>query len=315
MKKSTAILVILGCINTTISCKKEAVINSAKQPLEKGNMLSASNESMALVASSTKFGASVSNVIGNDKIIVANKLGIRYVRLGIPLVDFAGKYQSADKYINNGFKILLNLVYNDPSEGPVPFPTDMVKYRRLLSNVLDKYQPEVAIIENEPTNKHFHSGPIEDYIRMLGVAINVCKARGIKVADGCVHIKYVDQIMRGEKLDQFGQEVKKLIAAYKTLDLDYVNVHTKGEGDSYTVGLIKKVADYLRKQTGKPVISNEFSIHTDSPDLVRSMVQGWKDGGYAYAIAYSGNDSSRALPFNDGIALTDIGKAYRDAIK
>src|SRR6476620_3566417 len=152
MKKLTSVFLIVICTNTTISCKKEAVISPEREPVKNENVLSDSNENMALVAGSNKFGITVSNVVGNDKITVANKLGVKYVRLGIPLVDFTGKYQSADMYINNGFKVLLNLIYNDPSDGPVPFPTDMVKYRRLLSAVLDKYKPEVAIIENEQTN-------------------------------------------------------------------------------------------------------------------------------------------------------------------
>jgi hypothetical protein len=318
MKKLIAVLFIAGCINTTISCTKETAISSPKEPVETANMLSASlNESMAiqLIAGSPKFGVSVSSVSEMDKITVANKLGVKYVRAGIALRDFQGKSPTVDMYINNGFKVILNLNYDNPSNGPVPFPTDMVKYRKLLEYVLNKYTPEVAVIENEPTNRNYHSGPIENYIRMLGVAINVCKARGIKVADGCVHVKFIDQIMRGEKLNEPGLDAKKLIEAYKTLNLDYVNLHTKGEGDSYPAGLLKSAADYIRKHTAKPVMSNEFSIHTDSPDLVRSMVKGWKDGGYIYAIAFSGNSGSQALPFNNGTALTEIGRTYRDAIK
>jgi len=75
------------------------------------------------------------------------------MRMGITLRDFNGKSGMFEKYLNSGFKVILNLNYGDPTDGPIPFPTNMVEYRRLLQKVLDKYKPEVAIIENEPTNR------------------------------------------------------------------------------------------------------------------------------------------------------------------
>jgi len=291
MKKLMPLLLIAGCITTAISCTKDVITSKKELAKNDAGVNSASSVSSdnLLVAQSPHFGVSISSVVENDKIMVANKLGVKYVRTGITLVDFKGKNQMVDMYLANGFKVILNLNYDDPTDGPVPFPTNLVAYRKLLESVLDKYKPEVAVIENEPTNRNYHSGPIDNYIKMLKVAIDVCKARNIKVADGCVHVKFIDQIMKGEKLNEPGTDAQKLIIAYKSLDLDYVNVHTKGEGDAYTSGLLKSAADYLRKQTGKPIMSNEFSIHDNSSDLVRNMVQGWKDGGYVYAIAFSGN--------------------------
>jgi hypothetical protein len=312
MKKSLFLLLIVFVYATT-SCKKETVTNNNVLNTVSNKSITG-NQSNQLVTMGTRFGASISNVLADDKIIVAQKLGVGYVRTAINLKNLNGK-NMVDLYLKNGFKILLNLNYGQVTDQPIPFPKDMVAYRKLIENVLNKYKPEIAVIENEPTNKNFHSGPIEDYITMLGVAIDVCKARGIKVADGCIHIKYVQQIMQGLTLNENATEVKKLIAAYKTLDLDYVNVHTKGEDLPYPVDEIKSTANYLRSKTGKQVITNEFSIHSDSPELLKSMVQGWKDGGYVYAIVYSGNSGSQAMPLNNATTLTSLGKVYRDAIK
>ncbi len=191
----------------------------------------------------------------------------------------------------------------------------MVAYRAALKAVLDKYasQIEVAVIENEPTTKIFHSGPIEDYITMLGVATDVCHSKGVRVADGAIHVDYVQMIKKGYRLYGSALNVKKLIAAYKTLPLDFVNVHTKGTGFSYPANLLKSTANYLRTQTGHPVMSNEWHVESNEASLIKSMVQGWKEGGYVYSVIYGGNDNTIAV--NTGTALLSNGVTYKNSIQ
>jgi hypothetical protein len=305
---------ILICITATISCKKEMVTDNK-------TLSAVSNNVSNLTATdSVNFGVLVDDGSTDDKMTIANKFAVKYLRTAIVLKNFTGKDGVMDKYLNSGFKIVLNLNYdnvlnNDGTKTPVPFPTDMVTYRKLLGAVLDKYKPEVAVIENEPTTKIFHSGPIEDYIAELAAAVEVCHSKGVKVADGAIHTGNVLLVMGGKRLTDNALKVQKLIAAYKTLDLDYVNVHTHGEGDSYTAGLLEKVADYLRVTTGKPVLSNEFSVHSTSTSLVTSMVNGFKAGKYKYAIVRSGTSTSGAKALNKGTSLLPNGVTYRDDIK
>jgi hypothetical protein len=315
MKKLFFPLAILGCISAMVSCKKEVVSNEMAASISSQNI---SNEAVA--AEGTHFGSLISDGSVDNKITVSDKFGVTYVRSAVTVKDFQGKDPGVDKYLNSGFKVVLNLNWDHVADGrgnrtPVPFPTDMVKYRKLLGAVLDKYKPEVAVIENEPTTDDFHSGPIENYIAELAVAIDVCHSKGVKVADGAIHVGNVQKVMAGTRLDGNALEVKKLIAAYATLNLDFVNVHTQGTGDSYPDGQLQKVADYLRAQTGKPVMSNEFTVKSNSTNLIKQMVDGFKAGGYKYAIVRSGDSAGGAVPLHSGTNLLANGIAYRDEIK
>lgn len=311
---SIAIFIIAACIG----CKKEIITDSQHE------LLTAQSAEAAKI-STTNFGALISgNTNIDDEIKILQKLGVNYVRYAIILKDFNGVDKGYEKWVNAGFKVLLNLNYDQVSETgskvAVPFPTNMKEYRKLLEKVLDKYKPEVAVIENEPCTDAFHSGPIEDYITELKTAVDVCKQRGIKVADGGIHVGYVDMVMKGIIKDGNITETVKLIDAYKTIDLTYVNTHAKapfdkyGKENVYPDGKLEGYADYLRQQTGKPVMCNEYNQHNSSTSLMSGSVGGFKNGKYIYVIARSGSGSQDGASLNKGTNLTDLGIAYRDAI-
>jgi hypothetical protein len=313
MKKLFFPALILFCISATISCKKEVA------PTDEAGSISSQNISNDIISDSTHFGALVDAGTTDARITICKKFGVNCVRAQIILKDFNGKNAAVDKYQSSGFKVLLNLNWDHVSSGgtrkSVPFPKDMATYRNKLAAVLDKYKPEVAVIENEPTTDVFHSGPIEDYITELKNAIEVCHLKGVKVADGAIHIPYIISVMNGKATSGNALEVKKLIDAYTTLDLDYVNVHTAGTGDSYPTESLTKAADYLRAKTGKPVMSNEFSVKSYSTSLIKELVDGFKAGKYKYALVRSGNSESGAVPLHSGTNLLSNGIAYRDEIK
>lgn len=314
--KKISPFIILCFICAFASCKKEAVYTSTA--------LSAQESSNAVV-SGTNFGALISgNTNIDDEIKICKQLGVSYVRYAIVLKDFTGVDKGYEKWVNAGYKVLLNLNYDNVSntsgkKTPVPFPTDMTAYKKLLVSVLDKYQPEIAVIENEPTTDQFHSGPIENYITMLKTAVDVCNQRGIKVADGAIHVGYLTQVMNGWATEGNAMETKKLIQAYKTINLTYVNTHAKGPFDGnknvYPDGTLEEYADYIRAQTGKPVICNEYNQHNSSTTLMTGSVGGFKNGDYKYVIARSGSGTQDGASLNSGTSLTALGIAYRDAIK
>ena len=320
LHKLIASLAVLICIGTA-SCKKEALPNSST--------ISASEASNLSTDTETLFGAQVGETLMDDNLTVLNLLGVKYVRVQIVLKDFTGPSSRIDSYIDDGYKILLNINYGDVqnkngTKKPVPFPTDMVEYTLLLKKVLDVYHPEVAVIENEPTTNQFHSGPIEDYITELTTATTICKQYGVKVADGSVNVQRVQQVMNGQDhgwADAL-EETKKLIDAYKIIPLDYVNVHTSAPFNSrdnpnvYPPGVLEDVADYLRTTTGKQVMCNEYNQDNQSTGLMTTAVNGFKAGGYKYMIARSNKGGAgNAEPLNKGTKLTAIGIAFRDAIK
>lgn len=313
-------LILSALILTIIftSCKKEAVPVTEQQVMTQ-------QSTDAATTSTTNFGALISGITKIDEEIkVLQKLGVNYVRYAIFLKTFNGQDKGYEKWVNAGFKVLLNINYDQVSETgkkvPVPFPKDMVAYRKLLEKVLDKYQPEVAVIENEPCTDAFHSGPIEDYITELKTAVDVCNKRNIKVADGGVHVGYVDPVMNGDIKEGNILETKQLIDAYKKINLTYVNTHAKapfdkfGKEDVYPAGKLEGYADYLRKETGKPVMCNEFNQHNSSTTLMTGSIEGFKNGKYIYVIARSGSGTQDGASLNKGTTLTPLGIAYRDAI-
>lgn len=312
-------LFIICFIAAFTSCKKESVTPEVQS--------SAAVSSENAVTSTTKFGALISgNTNIDDEIKIMQKLGVQYVRYAIILKDFNGTDKGYEKWVNAGYKVLLNLNYDNVlsatgKKSPVPFPTNMTEYRRLLEKVLDKYHPEVAVIENEPCTDQYHSGPIENYITMLKTAADVCNKRGIKVTDGGLHVDYVELVMSGMAKDGNALETKKLIDAYKTMNLTYVNTHAKGPFDrfgsqtTYPAGTLEDDADYLRNQTGKPVMCNEYNQENTSTTLMTGAVGGFKKGKYIYVIARSGSAGDDGASLNSGLSLTPLGIAYRDAIK
>lgn len=127
---------------------------------------------------------------------------------------------------------------------------------------------EVAIIENEPTNEAYYSGPMSDYLNQLKISVDSCHKYNVKVADGCTHVEYINAIV--DNIPKAGEnknipDVKELIAGYKNIPLDYVNIHTSSNNNRWDEGKIKKAADYLTVQTGKKVICNEWSTVDCSP--------------------------------------------------
>lgn len=353
MKRVVSLMLITATIGIT-SCKKELVSGDS---LDTSQTLSASTTSDA-TASGSKFGVLPNGLNGDDKITVAQKLGLGYARDAVVLTDFDGKAPMLNKWQENGYKVLVNVNYDQQdhfSNGdkkPRPFPTDMDQYKRLLKNFLDKYSPEVAVIENEPFNDNHYKGPIDDYFTELSTAIDVCHNRGIKVADGglnpqrvriLVYQHYVNQ-GKQSKADDFAKraltdqdlriangdasadaenkldETRKMVKKYKHLNLDYVNIHwyepIKDDIDQTVTsdGVLQEVADYLRDQTGHPVITNEFGQNNHHPSLVSSQVDAFRSANFKYAIDWSGHGASGAVPLTNGTDLKPNGKSYRDRV-
>jgi hypothetical protein len=313
--KFVSALLMLGSISVFTSCKKEvAPIGESATAAAMSSNVTSDNA----VASGTQFGVGLEGST-SEKMTIANKFGVKYIRCMVQIKNYSGGGMSAEKSLTQkGFKVVLNINWDNNRNG-VPFPTDMNKYKQQLTKLLQTYKPEIAVIENEPTVDLFHTGRIENYITELKTAVSVCKQFNVKVADGATHVPLIQAVMNGNAGSGNALEVKKLIAAYKTIGLDYVNVHTQGptgkDPDVYQPGLLKKVADYLRNQTGKPVMSNEWTVHSKSSNLVKSMVSGFKEGGFKIAMVRSAYSPNGAVPLHKGSSLLPNGVTYSNLVK
>jgi len=319
----------------------------------------------------TRFGVMVAKTEGNlippsQQVKVARALGVNYIRGRVDIQGWAGSNDAIDTYLSAGLKVLLNINYGIPRNAagehdPVPFPTDMNAYAKSLNSILDKYKPEVVVIENEEDNPNYHSGGADDYINELKTAIQIAHARGLKVTNGGITFRetcliiYDDMMQHGQeqKAKEFAQKVfpatllqrlnnasapmvkqqldfgRKIIAAYKTLDLDYVNFHwyepIKSRGAAsedihdtiVDTKVFQFVADYLKTATGKPILTNEFGVFNTSTSLTRGILQAARDANLAYAIFYSADGGTgRAVGLQNGTGeLRQNGNAFKDFVK
>ena len=324
LKRAVSATLFFICVVSFIRCTKE----TAAKDLQAVSSVSSNN-----LITGINFGAQTGESKKDDNITLYNMMGVNYIRWEISLKDFIGYNDAVDTYVAKGYKILMNLNYDnarnpDGTTSPKPFPKDMVAYTTLLQNVLNKYKPEIAVIENEAWNDAYHSGPIEDYITEITTAVNVCKQYGVKVADSGLGVRYAQQVMNGYTwyTDPSYIETKKMIDAFKTMGLDYINIHvivpfsTLDNPNIFPSDLVEPVAAYLRTYTGKQVICNEYNQTNQSATLMQGAVTAFVAGGYKYMIARSNKGGiNQAQPlYTKSVTtfnLTTIGATFRDAIK
>ncbi|MBG9378267.1 hypothetical protein I5907_18660 [Panacibacter sp. DH6] len=255
MKRTVSFMLVLGCISAVTGCKKETI-----STVQETTAAAISADVQNAVSKVTNFGVMVADTqLDTDgKITVTDKLGMIYVRNTVILSTYNGKAPVLDDFAAAGYKVILNLNEYAANGGARAFPTNMKEYKNQLNDFLADYQPEVAVIENEPYNDGYYTGPIENYLTQLRTAVDVCKAKGIKVADGALNLNmvlicvYQDFVNKGQqaKADDFAnrsgmsgslvraaqgkgsadinaklEKCKKMITAYKGMALDYVNIH------------------------------------------------------------------------------------------
>lgn len=254
-------LFMLACmVIAGVSCKKNAVTsgNSVSKDLSVKKTLTVP------LVTTNPFGALINATDGitftaaQKKTLLLN-LECKYARMNIVVTGFTGTASQYDLFAGAGLTMVLN-VSNDPSSGgPYAFVTDTTAYKLKLDSVLDVYQPEVLVIENEETTTNYHSGPITDYFNELKAAVNIAHAHGIPVTNGGIVARamtlltwksYIDsglttkastyaakafppsKLVGGKPDTTVGSSYqtllvkgRQMIAMYKSLPLDYVNFH------------------------------------------------------------------------------------------
>lgn|GEM_PF-1557101 len=228
------------------------------------------------------------------------------------------------------------------NQPPVPFVKDTIAYKKKLDEILTKYQPDVVVIENEETNQGYHTGSMSQYIAQLKAASTVVHSKGLKMTNGGIHpqgicyfvwLDYKERGMDKEAEDwmnltfntgmryaalhpeengsfsYYWRQIDTLLNAFTTMNIDYINAHIYepindiGNGKKTIPGCIPTMADYIKRRTGKPLMSNECGQRNQNPTLVTSMLQAFSDGRYPYSIWFSGdtNNGARALQNPAGI--------------
>ena len=304
---------------------------------------------------STRFGAMINGDMSvPSKIAIINSLGAKYTRTAITLQNWSGSDLAYEKYREAGINVALNINWYSHNlyGAPVPFPTNLVLYKNTLTAVLNKYpDPAIVVIENEETQKEYHSGAMNNYVAELYAAIPIVHGKGLKVTNGGIHPQglcywvwkdYIDRDLPDSaawwktttfspqmnggvsnptaSINFYWRQIDTLLRAYDTLDLDYVNMHyyepinSAGDGVAVTGNAIKIIADYVWRRTGKRTMTNETGQENEDPVLVTNMLAAYAAAKYPFVIWWSGDGSSaRALNQSTGV-LRDNGNAYRSFV-
>ena len=270
---------------------------------------------------------------------VAHELGVAFVRPGGILIRGGdGKSIASYAALQAGFDIVLT-VRNSASAGlPSKVVTDMMAYQADLGKILDIYHPEMLVVENEENVARFYSGTPEEYITQLRAACEVAHWRGIPCTNGglastLVALLVYDNYLQMGETDKaqsfaartFGSEQqlrpasaqeqirkgKTLLMSYKSTGIDYLNFHWYFADTT----ALRETADFLKDQTGLPVITNEIGQRTDNPDQTTAVMNEIVRLGIPIAVWY-GRDGSRArgLMESDG-TLRPTGEAFKRFIQ
>jgi len=294
------------------------------------------------------FGVMTWGDSNSTKIQIATDLGAKYYRpLAVILNTDQMSCTECQAAKDKGFKLVLTIRANGGGGNPTAPPTDWNTYKNRLSQVLDNYQPEVLVIENEENSNTFYTGTPQEYLQELTVGCEIAHSKNIKCANGGLVSKLVvvlvsesykpdtnkadDYLRRALTPEDYAavstsigsplwlsqiQRGRELLAGYKTAGADFVNFHWHQENAE----TIPEAVNYLGSASqGLPVINNEVSPQKSiSPNQVTSFMQKMLDLRLPYAVWYSNDGDGIGGPTSltdKGGNLNDSGKAYRQFIK
>ncbi len=261
---------------------------------------------------------------GNDnstKMQIATDLGAKYYRpLAVILDNNPLSCTECQAAIDKGLKLVLTIRANGGGGVPTVPTTDWITYRDILSQVLDKYQPELLVIENEENSNTFYTGTAQQYLNELTIGCEVAHSKNIKCANGGLVSKLVDALASNTlpTNDQERNQITRgqaLLAGYKSSGADFVNFHWYVAD----TGKLSQAVSYLATSSGLPVMTNEIGQQGNTNiSEVTSDMQKILDLNLPYAIWFNqdtgtGGDA-RALTDKNG-TLRDNGKAYQQFIK
>jgi len=192
-----------------------------------------------------------------------------------------------------------------PTVYPPNTPDELATFRTDLEASLKANPPCLVAVENEEVGSPFVSGTTADYIGELKAAIDVGHKLGIPVTNGGI-VSGVTALLTWHDLfltegkpaaDDFARRAfvrpnqtkllnnllasadatvppgpihdnlaagEELIASYRTLPLDYVNFHWYIDDDE----ALTQAVTYLRKATGKQVVTHEMGQYDTNPATV-----------------------------------------------
>lgn len=291
------------------------------------------------------FGVMISGSNTQIKVQSAKTLGAVYYRpLSVFIDKWNGSCGECDAAVQAGLKLLLTVRNNGGQKQPTTPPTDLNSYKTTLSQIVEKYKPEVLVIENEENSQAlFYTGSSQQYLEELKAGCDVAHQKGIKCANGGIvsalvaalvanyyeetgntqkASEYLKRTVGGEKSALISsakakeqiRRGKELVAGYKQAGADFMNFHWY-IADTNALG---EAATYLRTASDLPIMTNEVGQQkTMDPTQVTNVMKKIVDLGIPYAVWFSmdiqGYGGATSLTDPNG-TLRPNGEAYKEFI-
>lgn len=229
----------------------------------------------------------------------------------------------------------------------------LATYRQQLGAILDQLPTtKVVQVENEEVEPRFFAGTMAQYLEELNAAVEVGHARGLPVTNGGITARPVSLLtwqdyrdrgreaqaddfarrafsrptdrwiqddllrkpftgLRRQALQTAWDKAKELIPAFRRSQMDYVNFHWYIDDDS----ALREVVAYLRRATGKTVVTTEIGQHNTLPGVVTGHLTTTIEQLRLPLVVWFDRDGEPALGLHDAPGvLRDNGRAFRSFV-
>jgi hypothetical protein len=109
---------------------------------------------------------------------------------------------------------------------------------------------------------------------------------------------------------QVMNDTNALIAGFRSIPIDYVNFHWYQS----TPEAVKTTVEFLRRATGKQVITNEIGQFDASPDTVRALLGETAELHLPWVVWFASDGSGAVGMFNADGSIRSNGLAFRDLV-
>lgn len=236
---------------------------------------------LALFASAVAqdVGVMLANVGGSSakRIEIARDLGAKWYRpMAVLMAQPSPACEDCDAARAAGLKLVLVIRNTDAIRKPSTPPESLAAFRARLSTVLDRYKPEILVVENEQDNqKLFYKGTPEEYGAELKVACELAHERKLKCADGGLTSLSTAALVMDEQF-----KVDPIDAAKFGLAIEATRAHSREPFNIAGIKLKKDAKEYL------PVVevTQKFlDKHRAEIDRARALVKAADEAGADYA--------------------------------
>ena len=294
------------------------------------------------------FGVMFAN---SAKVPIAKELGTAYYRTTVFVESWDGTCAECDAATSNGLKLILTIRNNGGRGQPTTPPTDYAAFRDTVGQIIDKYKPEVLVVENEENSATlFYAGTASQYHEELKAACEVAHNKGINCANGgpvssfvvlmvandykengqdAKAEDYLKRTLRDDLYQQYQKaggfssksiqdqvsKGKELLSGYKGAGSDYINFHWY-VADTEALG---EAVAFLEKATGLSAMTNEVGQQrNEDSEQVNSVMQKFVDLEIPYVVWFSvdvsGFGGAGSVLDSDG-TLRPNGQAFKNFIE